>query len=349
MAKNINLFNPQYVHTTGSTGNPMIFYLDKRVIDIETANVWRFYNWCGVGLNDKVVILRGDVFPTKEKLKYKLTHFKKRMYLSSYYLDDENIEEIISIFMDYKPRLLSGFPQSIYILAKFMKKFGIYVDFKMSIATSSETLFEYQRELIEKQFNTKIFDYYGLSERVVAAAECEKHNGYHIIPEYGLMELIKDNEWVDEGETGKIIGTSLLNYSMPFIRYEVGDIGIYTNEKCECNRSFRLLKSIEGRLSDIIITSDGKYVSGAAFEHFWKHKIGNFVPEIEHCQIIQESRKNLLINIVSNRELEKNKINLIKNKLSELLGNNIQFDLNYVSKIEYKKWRFTISKINIKF
>ena len=60
--------------------------------------------------------------------------------------------------------------------------------------------------------------------------ECEEHKGYHLCDEDVIVEFLKENEHVVSGEMGKIIMTNLNNYVMPFIRYNIGDIGTFTDE-----------------------------------------------------------------------------------------------------------------------
>ena len=61
-----------------------------------------------------------------------------------------------------------------------------------------------------------------MSERVALGGECEKNSTYHLMPDYGLVELIKEDgsQCREEGEEGEIVGTSFFNFSMPLIRYK---------------------------------------------------------------------------------------------------------------------------------
>ena len=128
-----------------------------------------------------------------------------------------------------------------------------------TVATTGDMLYPHYRKIIEKQFNCKIFDGYG-GESTAVSFECEEHNGYHICDEDVIVEFFKEDEHVVPGETGRIVFTNLNNYAMPFIRYDIEDIGTYTDESCPCGRGLSLMKSVEGRDSDIIMTPDGDII-----------------------------------------------------------------------------------------
>ena len=85
-----------------------------------------------------------------------------------------------------------------------------------AILTSSETLVPEQKMVIEQAFMCKVFDYYGMAERAAAIHTCE-HGSYHIVPEYSIVEFVR-NGTLEDGYY-EIVGTSLNNNAMPLIRY----------------------------------------------------------------------------------------------------------------------------------
>ncbi len=89
--------------------------------------------------------------------------------------------------------------------------------------------------------------------------ECPE-GSYHVT-ESGILEVIRDGEQVSDGEIGEIIGTGLYNYSMPFIRYRTTDICRQSGERCSCGRGMPLVKSLEGRTSDVILASEERIIT----------------------------------------------------------------------------------------
>ncbi|HWP43649.1 MAG TPA: phenylacetate--CoA ligase family protein, partial [Blastocatellia bacterium] len=72
---------------------------------------------------------------------------------------------------------------------------------------------------------------------------------YHIFPQYGVAELIKEDgsAATEEGEMGELIGTTLDNFAMPLIRYRTDDWAIVGPRSCPCGRQYKLLKETRGR------------------------------------------------------------------------------------------------------
>ena len=141
-----------------------------------------------------------------------------------------------------------GYPSSLYALALLLRDNNMYLNIPLAF-TSSETLLDYQRSLIENQMNTNIYDFYGNTERTIQLCENVNHNGYYESPGYSI------NEFVEDGE----ITTSLINESFPLIRYKGNDV----MELSEEGKTHRV-KRIQGRKSSCLIGKDGsRYSSGA--------------------------------------------------------------------------------------
>ena len=105
------------------------------------------------------------------------------------------------------------------MLAKVLLNRGERLPLKAAI-TSSETLYDFQREAIERAFQCRVFDYYAAAERVVFAVECDQHSGHHLCEEYGITEIVDDEHRpLPAGTEGIMVGTSLHNLGMPMIRY----------------------------------------------------------------------------------------------------------------------------------
>ena len=98
------------------------------------------------------------------------------------------------------------------------------------------------------------------------------------------MEIVDSNgEQIDKGE-GRIVATSLYNYAMPFLRYDTGDDGNLLDDTCSCGRGYKLLKEVNGRTVDVLVTPEGKSIHGWFFLYiFWEQQ------GIVEYQVIQET------------------------------------------------------------
>src|SRR5205085_2289023 len=156
------------------------------------------------------------------------------------------------------------------------------VDVRMKVVvTSAEPLGEDQRAAIEAAFGCPVRETYGMTENVAAASECEA-GGLHQWPEVGVIEA------VDE----EFICTGLINDAMPLIRYRLGDRGRLApaGETCPCGRTLPLIAAIEGRTSDLLVTSDGRRI-------FWMNPVLYGLP-VRQGQIVQESVRRIRVRFV---------------------------------------------------
>lgn len=342
--------NPRLLMTTGSTGLPFEFYVDKIALLKEIASVWRQWRLFNVKFRDRRAVLRGtlvDEYGIKKQELWRFNSRNKSLHLSTFHMNEENCVKIINKILQYKPKIFQVYPMALFILAQYIKKYHIDLPFLKMIHFSSEAYTPIHRDFIKKQFTCPILDRYGQSEIVLNAFECKPENGYHVEEENNILEVLDKNlEQVSEGETGRIVGTNLHNYSMPLIRYSTEDLAEMGGIECLCGRRSKKLKSIQGRVLDQIITKDKSLISGISFYHYWKHRISEKVPNISFVQIIQPKIDEIIVRILPGKNYSNNEERIIIQELNKFVGNlNLSFE--YINERPFgEKWRFTISKIS---
>lgn len=260
MADNIPQKDIYYVTTGGTTGNPVGFYLDNSIYGKEWAFVMMGWKRVGLHPGDKVVSFRGVEFKNAKKgIFWQENPIYNMLEMSPFHMNEDNLPRYIEKIKKYKPKYIHGYPSAISILAEFVnERMNDFPSIKAVLAIS-ENVYPMQRELIQNTLKTRLFSFYGMSEKVIMAPECENDTRYHSFPEYGLTEIVNNSgSPVEEGERGELIGTSLLNYCMPFIRYRTGDTAILGKQECKCGRNHLILEDLIGRGSkDIIIGKSG--------------------------------------------------------------------------------------------
>lgn len=101
---------------------------------------------------------------------------------------------------------------------------------------------------------------YGSVEAGRTAMECREQNGFHVSPLAVHIELLNDGQPVSAGEPGNVYVTSLINENMPIIRYELGDVAEWVQEKCACGSSWPRIHLHQGRKSDVIHLQGNRHV-----------------------------------------------------------------------------------------
>lgn len=292
LASNVNRFFRAKAFTSGTSGKPLKLYRDLYSINFENAILWRQRKWGGVGLSDKIAVLRDNLavpFNVKKQPYCRYSISEKKLFLSTDHLQEKNVQYYVEALENFRPAAIEAEPSCLYILSKFINKKGVSSHFPSikTIFTSSEMLLREHKELIEKVFSARIYDFYGNTERTAAIGMCEQGN-YHVLPEYGITEFLPLRGSSGEAE---IVGTSLHNYTMPLLRYRTGDIAQLSDSGCTCGRKFKTIRNIKGRFSDFFISRDGRFIPGF-------YSILADVDNVVESQIIQENLDRIKVRFV---------------------------------------------------
>lgn len=243
--------------TSGTMGMPLSIPQNLTSVLREQAFLARHLKWAGYEKGDKRAWIRGDlIVPLAQKKApfWRYSYFENRILLSSYHLTPASLELYIQKMVDFGVDIIQAYPSSVVTLAKYLKIHDRYYPGKLkSIITSSERLSQADRILIETRFKCKVFDWYGMFERVAAIANCE-HGRYHILTDYSHVELNDCGNGLHE-----IIGSNFNNNLYPLIRYRTGDHVVLSDEQeCPCGRVFPIIDHIKGRVADYLLGEDGQ-------------------------------------------------------------------------------------------
>ena len=339
-----DIHNTEFItdKTSGSTGEPFEINISTEQIVFEKATVWRHWSWAGYGFRTPMAIIRTYV-PEYGQPLIKHDAIRNFRYYSAYHLNETNARSYLIDMKKFGAKVIRGYPSSVYILAKFKLEENIELSGIKSILTASETLTDSQRETIEKAFDAKVFNWYGLAEQVVSASECESHQGMHLNNEYGYWELEKRDYLPDNQRM--IVGTNFRNYAMPLVRYETGDIAILAeNKSCSCGRTLPLIKTIAGRKDDIITTPDGLQIPSVNFYSMFRE-----LSAVQRFQLIQWNINEVEIRIKS-QNLDDNEKDRILDELKLRLGKRMKIKLTINKEFERNpegKRRPVISHVRI--
>ncbi len=343
---NLNKLKYYNKATGGSTGTPFKYRILKSNLFFSMALLYRGLGYGKYQLGDKMIWMGGSSIMPNEKYKLNKTihEFVRNIrMLSSFDMDEHEMEHYTRIINKFKPKFICGYASSIYFFSMWTNKTDIDIYKPQSVFTTSEKLYPNMKKEIETVFGCDVYDTYGVNDGSLSANECSEHCGLHIDTEMGIMEIVNEkNEQLENGK-GKILGTSLYNYAMPVIRYEVGDLGNITNDSCNCGRGHKLLKEIGGRSVDILTTPEGKNVHGWFFLYiFWEHCKG-----MKEYQVIQEKIDKIVIKIVPEDDFDEKQLDKITEVIkAKSSGWNVEF--KFVDKINRTgagKYKFVISNL----
>lgn len=327
LAKNINQKDFIYNSSSGSTGEPLQFYLSKSADSMKKASAIRGWNWMGYKLGDKFI--KVSQIPRKGRLKKIQDSIIRSYYLFIPQLDDNHFHKIVESLIHYKPSVLRCYPDPLRFLSVYIKKNKIKLSGIKSINTTGSILTPETRELAENVFQCKIYDSFSCEGGAVVY-ECESNENYHSAMEYAITEIVDENN--KDVTLGRLVTTDLWNYAMPFIRYDTQDIIEISDKQCSCGRKLLPIKKIYGRESDILITPSGQFLIANNFTGFFQ-----WIKEVEQFQVKQTELNKfefyLKVNENYSKQIELKIIEYYKNVISS----DVQIHINVVDDIPLTK------------
>ena len=327
LSDNLEVKNVYVSKTSGSSGDPFVFAKDKFCHALTWAsNIYRF-GWFGIDFNTSYQarfygIPLDFIGNKKERIKDFLSN---RYRFTIFDLSDKVLEKVLTHFQSKKFDYINGYTSSIVLFAKFLEQKGIVLKtvcptLKVCMVTS-EMLFEKDKILLEKQFGIPIVNEYGASELDLIAFQ-NPEGAWQVNSETLFIEILDtENNILPYGNEGRIVITSLFNTAHPFIRYDIGDIGIL-DEKSTLQKP--ILKQLTGRTNDIAILPSGKKSPGLTFYYVTKSIIeddGN----VKEFVIKQIKINTFEIEYVSELELTVAQITNIEKAIATYLESGLVF------------------------
>lgn len=273
-------------HTSGTSGKSLDLWLSR-----STVQAWyaifeaRCRQWNGASRGDRWAIFGGQLVTPVEQSSAPFWVWNaslNQLYLSSYHVSRRNVADYIEALRRYRVRYLLGYPSAVHALASAIIRQKLIVPKLEFVLTNAEPVLAQQRSEIEQAFGCPVRETYGMAEIVAGASECAE-NRMHLWPEIGHVEIRSESSRDQQEGVGELICTGLLNDDMPLIRYRVGDWGALapSGTKCECGRALPILRSVEGRIDDLLYTPDGRTVG--RLDPVFKSRV-----PLSEAQIIQD-------------------------------------------------------------
>jgi phenylacetate-CoA ligase len=336
-------------HTSGTTGTPLTVGYDRDTVWMTYAVFDRHYRWAGCQMGrkgDRIAVARGNVIvPLTQRTPPFWRHngAQNQLLLSSFHLSRANLPSYFEALTRFAPAVLDGYPSTLYILAKHLLNRGERFPLRAAV-TSSETLYDFQRQAIEEAFACRVFDYFALAERAVFSGECDRHEGHHIAMEYGLAEIVDgDGHPLPKGTTGRLVGTTLHNLAMPLIRYVTSDMTALPDRRCSCGRGLELMEDVTTKAEDVLTLRDGRLISPSVLTHPFKP-----LDCIEGSQVVQKASDHVVIRIVAGNGYKPALTDHLVQEFKARLGDDVRVEVQMVDRLEPSsngKFKWVISEV----
>ncbi|HMP74735.1 MAG TPA: hypothetical protein PKE12_00420 [Kiritimatiellia bacterium] len=343
-------------HTGGSTGTPLTFKVDRPTQQARESSLMWGNHLAGWRPGQRIAMLWGSDRDTKAafhdwrlNLRWWLDNMR---WYNAFRMGDAEMAAFHKAMTRFKPHLLVAYAGSLDVYARFVESIPHRESLQASarsesrlayplgaLVSSAEVLAPPVRERVERVFGKPLFDRYGNREAGAIAAECDAHRGLHV-NEHDFLVEIDSPRPLDV--PGPLRITYFANFAMPLIRYETGDLAVWSDGPCACGRSTRRLARIVGRQSDTIRTASGKRIHGEFFTHVLYGVAG-----IREFQFVQETATVYRLRLVGTAERRQEDV--WRSKIMAMLDEGDQLHLDYVEAIpalSSGKRRFTLSLVD---
>ena len=198
-----------------------------------------------------------------------------------------------------------GYTNTLALVAKYLIEKGMTLNeinknIKCVIITA-EMLTKRTKDLLIKGFNLPIINEYGASE--VGLIGFDSPDEEMIVSE---ETLFVENLKIDSQKN--IIITDFDNYLMPFIRYNIGDLGEIVDSTIKENTN-RRIKELFGRQNDLFYCKNGKAYPGFSmvkpFDYFLFENKYPFIKHIKEFVFRQKLKGELILDIKSEKKINK--------------------------------------------
>lgn len=335
-------------NTGGSSGEPLVFYFDKRRQAYDKAARAMTHQWWNVDIGDRELYLWGSpVEITKQdRLKTLRDTLTNELLISAFEISSQKLPGMVQQLKRFKPKCVFGYPSTISLFCRMAGEQGFALqDTGVRVVFSTaEVLYEEQRETIGKAFGgIPVVDGYGSREGGFISHQCPEGN-YHVMDPNYIVEYIREGWPVEPGEDGEVVITHLDAWGMPFIRYRTGDIAQQGDGMCRCGRVFSTMKHIRGRTTDFIVTPDGR----------WQHALSLIyivrdIEGVDQFKIIQEDVDDIRVLLKVHEELfPESGHQRIIDGFRKRMGESIQVSIERVDDIARDasgKYRYVVSKV----
>jgi phenylacetate-CoA ligase len=319
------------LRTSGTTGKSLHFYAERRAFRMRWAVFWRFRERFGIRFDAPFASFTGRTVVPLDQQRPPFWREDLPLHhtmIPSHHLTPAKIEAIAERLNNGGFEYYVGHSSILYRLVNLLDEAGLEITARPKIAfATSENLHEHHRSAISRVLGCQVTSLYGFNEGCGSASSC-KAGVFHEDFEYGILECVDPSCAADDEVRGRIVATGLAGYGMPFIRYDIGDIGVWKKAACSCGRHSTVLARIDGREHDCVITPEGGKVMWVTYY------IMQPTPNVKEAQVVQRELGSICVRIVRRPTYSAADERLIRYAIATRISPSLDVHFEYVSEIE---------------
>ena len=252
-------------------------------------------------------------------------------------MSPHNLPSYIDELRTRRPPWLHGYPSLIALLARHIADNNVDLGYQVRwITLGAENVLPHQIEVIEKAFDVRPRQHYGMTEAVAHFSEC-KSGKLHVDEDFSAVEFVPTSR---DGEY-RIVGCNLSNPATALLRYDTGDIVELSEAACSCGLPGRLVATVHGRDEDYIVLPNGALVG--RLDHAFKDMVN-----VRESQLYQRSTNEVVVRIVKGYSYGDRDEQALLMAIRSRVGYTVAIKVDYVESLERSptgKLRFVISEL----
>jgi phenylacetate-CoA ligase len=316
--------------TSGTTGTPLTIWKTADADRFQWAVWWRHRARFGLTLGDRFLTFGARVPSLAASPRppiWRTNHAIRQSYLPVSLLTPESVPQVVAWLDRQRFAFFAGYPSGMHVLAREMLEHGLRLATPpRMICCGSESLSPAVAATLRDAFQASVTQVYGMGESAGGFAECEMGR-LHLDFELGIVELLPIEGQPAGSTLRRVVCTGLQNLAMPLIRYQVGDHVQVSTSACGCGRRSRIIDSVDGRLEDFVVTSDGRRVFGL-------NQVFKLARQIKESQVFQDSVEAIQVRIVPSAGYDRSDEPVLRAELQLRLGPAVGITFHLVDAIE---------------
>lgn len=253
-------------------------------------------------------------------------------------------DQIADALYELRPDWVSGQAGAVARVGRFLMEDPRPPLRPRAVAAGGQMITPGMRRDIVRGFGAPFHTGYASHEFGLIAWECRQTGKLHVCDDSLVLELLQDGQPVGPGERGEVVGTDLLSYAMPFIRYSLGDLAVRGDSACPCGLPFSTIERIEGRTVDFFPLPDGRTL------HPYRvvGELLDAAPWVRRYQLLQETIQRIRLRIVPFGKPSPEQIERVEAGIRPILGPEVDFRIELTDELDIppgEKYRILRSRV----
>lgn len=324
-------------HTSGSTGAGLRFPRTHRANREHWAVYVRYLLWHGLDPQETWCLYFGgrSIVPVRQKRPpyWRWNYPGKQLIFSAYHLSPATAADYLRAMQQSAATWIHGYPSHVSLVADYALEHGVELPIRW-VSLASENVLPRQAATIERAFGVRPIQHYAMAESVANISLCPREK-LHVDEDYAAVEFDPRAD-----DCHAVVGTNFTNPAFPLLRYEAGDQVTLTDDACDCGRPGRVVRAIDGRAEDYIVTRGG--VRLGRLDHVFKDLV-----HVREAQLYQDTPGAMVVRIVKGPDYSDQDERRLRSELLKRVGDEVHFTIEYRDELPRTprgKLRFVVTK-----